>query len=351
MRKRDKPIVIRVHANRIGLVPPLRLFPQNATGPTRGDVRRDRWRRSSYGLWAPPWADATRVEQRIVEAGANLKAFGGVTGWAALRWLGCRWCDGVAPDGSLLPVVLAADDMRTPSNAVLSEERLNPRDLVEVDGLVITLPVRSVIFEMRYASSVREAVVWFEKAAYDDLVTIEEAWDYVTGYLNGWTGVPQVRLALVLVVENSWSPQETRLRLVWIVDAGLPPPLCNRPVFDLEGRHLGTPDLIDVEAGLIVQYDGPDHLEPGQHAYDEAQDIRYLEHGLGVVRVTRHDMRDRARLAVRLEEARDEALAHPAPREWTVDLPDWWVPTFTVAQRRALDAEQQAAWLRYRQPA
>jgi hypothetical protein len=34
-------------------------------------------------------ADAEQTtEQRIVEAAAVLPAYGGVTGWAALRWLG-----------------------------------------------------------------------------------------------------------------------------------------------------------------------------------------------------------------------------------------------------------------------
>ena len=36
--------------------------------------------------------------------------------------------------------------------------------------------------------------------------------------------------------------------LVWVLDAGLDPPLCNREVFDLDGRLIGVPDLLDVEA-------------------------------------------------------------------------------------------------------
>ena len=44
--------------------------------------------------------------------------------------------------------------------------------------------------------------------------------------------------------ENSWSPRETRMRGVWMQRAGLARPRCNAPVFTLEGRHVGTPDLI-----------------------------------------------------------------------------------------------------------
>ena len=35
----------------------------------------------------------------------------------------------------------------------------------------------------------------------------------------------------------------------------------NRPVFDLHGRHVGTPDLLDVEAGVYGEYDSELHLD------------------------------------------------------------------------------------------
>lgn len=336
------------HWNRSDLIPPLRVDSSGRHGPTRYELVRDDWRRTSQGLHVPRWVDGDRVEQRIVEAAANLGSYGGVTGWAALRWVGASWFDGTAADRSLLPVCLAADNMRKPANAVLSEERLNRADLLVVDGLSITRPVRSVAFEMRYADSIRAAVVWLDMAAYDDLVSVAEVWSYVDNYLNGWTGVPQLRLALALVAENSWSPQETRLRLVWVLDAGLPTPLCNRPVFDLDGRHIGTPDLLDIEAGLLVQYDGPDHLDPARAALDAAQDLRYTDAGLAVVRVVHDDMTRRDRLAARLVEERAAALTTRVDRGWTIQCPESWAPTWTVEQRRALDADAAARWLRYR---
>jgi hypothetical protein len=35
--------------------------------------------------------------------------------------------------------------------------------------------------------------------------------------------------------------------------AGLPRPDVNQPVFDLDGRFLGIPDLLDLEAGLACR--------------------------------------------------------------------------------------------------
>jgi hypothetical protein len=343
--------MIVVQVPRLGrgvvVVRPVRCFPANATGPTRFESLSPHWRRSGVGWWVPSWSNPEAPEQRVLEAGTRLGDYGAVTGWAALCWARGRWFRGLAADGSRMPVCLATTTVRAWEDVVICKEKLRPADWSVVDGLPVTTPVRSVTFEMRYARSVREAVVWFEMAAYDDLVSIAELEEYLP-YLTAWTGVQRVRDALLLVEENSWSPQETRLRLVWVLDAGLPVPLCNRPVFDLEGHHLGTPDLLDVEAAVVVQYDGPVHDDPDRRGADRAQDLRYLEAGLGVVRVTKEDMVDRHGLAVRLEEARAEGLAHPAPRGWTVEPPAWWVATHTVERRRALDAEQAARWLRYR---
>jgi hypothetical protein len=48
----------------------------------------------------------------------------------------------------------------------------------------------------------------------------------------------------------------------------VPDALCNREVYDLEGQLLGIPDLLDVEAGLIGEYQGEDHKDGPQHRKD-----------------------------------------------------------------------------------
>src|SRR4051795_2610430 len=100
---------------RPGLVDPMRLDPTGEAGPTTAQARGRAWRRSSHGLYVPSEVDGSVPEQRIVEAAAVLPAYGGVTGWAALRWMGASWMTGLAPDGHTpLPVVLvtAGDDVR-----------------------------------------------------------------------------------------------------------------------------------------------------------------------------------------------------------------------------------------------
>ncbi len=330
----------------------MRLDPSGLTGPTPAQARGRAWRRSSHGLYVPSDVDAFLPEQRIVEAAAVLPVYGGVTGWAALRWLGASWMTGVAPDAQTpLPVALvtAGDDIRSQPGIQVSAERLNPTELIVHDEVRLTTAVRSVCFEMRYAASVRAAVVVADMAMQADLVSIAEMWVFV-GTQSGWTGIPQCREALMLAHENSWSPRETSyLRLVWVLDAALPRPLCNVPVFDRSGRHIGTPDILDEEAGVAGEYDGSLHLEGFQRGRDVRREEEFRSVGLEYFTVVAADARDRDGVVRRMRATRDRArFAATATRAWTVDKPSWWIPTETVDQRRTLSADQRRRLFRNR---
>ncbi len=331
---------------------PVGLDATGTSGPTPSQARGPSWRRSSRGLYVPAEVDGSVPEQRILEAAAVLPAYGGVTGWAALRWMGASWMSGLAPDGQTpVPVVLATagDDIRPQPGIQVSAERLNPRELLEHDGLRLTIAVRSVCFEMRYAVSVRAAVVAADMAMQADLVSLDELWGFVAT-LSGWTGVPRCREALPLAHENSWSPRETsQLRLVWVLDAGLPLPLCNVPVFDRSGRHIGTPDLLDEEAGVVGEYDGSLHLQGSQRARDVRREEAFRSVGLEYFTVVAADARDGEGVVRRMLATRARArFAAPSARAWTVVRPTWWIPTETVAQRRALTADQRERLFRHR---
>src|SRR5262245_65964397 len=89
------------------VVLPVRRDRNGTTGPTKAQAAGPFWRASSHGLHVPAGVDATVPEQRIVEAAAVLPPYGGVTGWAALRWGGATWFDGRTVHGAPRPVVLA----------------------------------------------------------------------------------------------------------------------------------------------------------------------------------------------------------------------------------------------------
>jgi hypothetical protein len=336
---------------RAGLTLPVRTDPTGRSGPTPKQARGPRWRRTSRGLYVPSNVDQHDVEQRIVEAGAVLPSFGGVTGWASLRWQGARWFSGLEGDGwSPRPVTLALScfDVRRQPGIVISHEQLRPSDLQVLDGLSLTIAARSVLFEMRYARSVGKAVVVADMAMQSDLVSREELVAYA-GTLGTWTGIPQAREALALARENSWSPQETRLRLLWAGLAGLPEPVCNTPVFDRAGRHVGTPDLLDPIAGVAAEYEGVVHLERHRRGIDVRREQAFKEVGIECFPVVAEDWADEHGIAARIRSAYARAAARPvSERAWTVQPPPWWTPTDTVARRRALSASDRERLLRYR---
>ena len=326
------------------VVAPVRVDPSGASGPTRKVARGRRWRWTSKGLVVPAEVDGALLDQRVVEAAAVLPDdWGGVTGWAGLGWMGGRWFDGMPWGGGPgRPVVLAIGGNRAirpqPSYAILTtEERLAPHDLITVDGVRLTTATRSVAFEMRYARSLREAVTTLDMACFNDLVSIDEVAAYAEN-LNGWTGIPQCREALALADENVWSPQESEMGLEWELDGGFPRPLHNQPLFDLDGRPLGTPDLLDPVNGVIGEYDGGLHLAGAQRARDLVREEGFRSHGLEYVVKVAADRRDPAAYLRRLRRSYERAAHIPSSRRrWTVEPPSGWRDTTTVAARRALD--------------
>ena len=192
-------------------------------GPTRGQSRGPRWRTTSHGLVVPSRVEVT-AQQRIVEAAALLREDEAVTGWAALHWLGCPWFDGTLGGVAQRDVtVVARRHLSRQRGIAVSQEFLHPDEVVVVDGVPVTAAVRSVVFEMRYAARLGDAVVALDMGCYSDLVSVAEVGAYVAA-LGPVTGIQQARDALVEADENSWSPQETRMRGAWTRD----PACCGR---------------------------------------------------------------------------------------------------------------------------
>jgi len=266
--------------------------------------------------------------------------------------MGGYWFDGLAEGGRTeRPVDLATADssIRSRTGLVVSEERLAPGELIGHAGLVVTAPARSLFFEMRHARGRVAAGIGADMAAYSDLVSRDEA--LAIALANpGWDGIGQMRdVVLDDMDENAWSPAEVVARRIWCDVAGLPRPLCNRPVFDLQGRHLGTPDLLDPVAGVAGEYDSALHLEGAQRARDVHREGLFRQAGLEYVTMLSADLGRPEAFVARLHQAYARAARlSMTDRGWTVELPPWWVPTFTVAQRRALDDRQRERLLKLR---
>ncbi|RYC04473.1 hypothetical protein [Nocardioides zhouii] len=337
---------------REGLLPDL-VWPvrrHDAGGPTDWQTRSGAFRPVGGGLWVPSGVEQT-VGQRIVEAVSRLPAHGAVTGWAALGWLGARWFEGIGPRMEPRPVTLALGSRHTlrPDHHIEVSQELVPAGAIRrVRGIRVTSPLWSVAFEMRKARSDEEAVVAFEMAAYDDLVSVAELAEYVDSALWIRQGVARVRELLANLEENSWSPREPVMRRTW-QESGFGRPLANCPVFDLAGRFVGTPDLLDVQAGVYGMYDGGLHLAGAVRHVDVAKEAAYRALGLEGATMMAGDLADRDPFRARLGEAYARAGRRPPEsRLWLPGLPDWWTPTFTVDQRRGLSVAERSRVLRYR---
>ena len=121
--------------------------------------------------------------------------------------------------------------------------------------------------------------------------------------LRGRPGTKQLRDALSWADENTWSPQEVILRLYWRDAQPRRRVHCNRPIFDRDGRHLITPDLLDVEHGVAGEYDGVVHLERGAFRRDLNRDALYRDLGIEVVTMMSADARDVTDFLARLRGA------------------------------------------------
>lgn len=326
---------------------PVRIDPSGRSGPTRGQAAGPRWRQTTRGFYVPAHVEVTSA-QRAAEHSVRLPAGGALTGWAALHLLGASYVDGVARDGfTLQPVPLALGsrgNIRGSEEVQLLREPLPPGDVVRVGGVPCARAERAAFDAMRLAPDLTEAVVVVDMTAYDELSSVRRMRAYV-GARPGWRGISQARDVLDLAHENSWSPNETRTRKIWEVDAGLPRPLVNVPVFDRGGRLLGYPDLLDEEAGLVCEFDGAEHRRAARHSSDVGREDVFRRHLLEVTRVTGPDLAAPGRVAERLRAARSRArwLA-PAERSWTTTPPPGWQPVLPLEVRLTERDLARAPW-------
>ncbi len=290
-------------------------------GPTPGRASGPGWRRTSRGLFVPTGVQPT-AEQRIVEVASGLPAHGMLTGWAALRVYGAAFFDGSDSFRKPMPVpVLVAADLRLRSTA--GRRTLRDRALPEpriVCGLPCAPPERAVIDAMRLSDGGRDAVVALDMAVaagVTDVWRVRAAW----GEEIRRVGAQWVRFGLAHADGASRSPTESRLRLIWTLDARLPQPLVNPEVRLSDGTFVGVPDLLDPDTGLAAEYDGALHRGRERHRVDNTRRERFVEAGLEPVTVVAGD--SLPEVVRRLRAAHRRAAARPvAGRRWMVASED-----------------------------
>jgi len=303
------------------LVAPVQVDPAGLLGPTPGQARGRSWRRTSPRHYVPATVDDRVVEQRILEQSVRLPPGGAVTGWAALRLAGGGFFDGLAGDGrTWLPVPLLlppGTDIRRGAGFSVRRGPLPETDLQVLHAIPCTTPVRAVFDEMRSHQDLRRAVVALDMALAARLVSLKDLDHYLTSRAR-WPGLQAVRAATGLADPGSRSPQETHMRLVWVLDAGLPRPLCNPDLADQDGRFIGRPDLLCVRSGVVGEFDGAAHRGRDRHRVDVRREDLFRRAGLEVFTVVGADLRDTALVVDRMRAAVDRAREAGRPRRWLV---------------------------------
>jgi hypothetical protein len=100
-------------------------------------------------------------------------------------------------------------------------------------------------------------------------------------------GIGALREALPRVRTGASSRRETWLRLI-LVDAGLPEPMLDHDVRDVDGRFIACLDLAYPDLRIGVEYDGDHHrTEAGQWAHDVDRLDRLAEEGWRIIRATK----------------------------------------------------------------
>ncbi len=300
-------------------------------GVSRRSLEGPRWFRTSYGFYRPATSEEATTTQRILDVAAQLPPGGLIGGWAAAYASGADLLDGRDHVLRPMPVpVLLPPGSHRVSNAAVTYVQRSARSADRVGvrmiaGVPCTQPLQTATDLTRWAAGLVEAVVALDIMLAARLITKA---GLATAAPTGSSGATQARRAIALSRPGVRSPWETRLRMFWVLDLGLPPPLVNRAVFDRHGRFLGVPDLLDVEAGLAIEYDGVSwrstttaegHRDPDQHRADNVREESLERAGLIVVRADKVDLtRERPRLARRLLAARAEGLRRSPTGSWTV---------------------------------
>jgi hypothetical protein len=310
------------------------LDPAGITGPTRGQARSRRWQRVGKGVYLDLFADADSGAGgspgiRIEAQACRLSQRGAISGWASLWWQGAEFCHGWGPVGGSLadvsprPVpLLDARQLRSGLGGFAQRADLDRVEATQLRGIRCTTPERALLDEARLLTRcsedpLRDLVVAIDMAAHARLTTPARVRRFMAGQPRA-RGRTLLLRAVELADEHSCSPPETRLRLVWTLDAGLPAPQCNRRILAADGRLLAVPDLLCVNAGLAVEYDGSHHFTHHQRQRDVHREERLRMVGLDYLTVLAGDLHRRGALADRLIGAYRRGLARSRTQEWRV---------------------------------
>jgi hypothetical protein len=305
--------------------PALRRADAYGMGVTRGRLAGPGWVTPLRGVVRPAGDPVSTPLQRIWDVAELLPSGAALGGWAAAYLLGATDLDGRGPSGTEsrpVPVVLPPPLLIRPRPELVRwRSNLDDDDVFEVDGIPCTNGARTG-FDLARLGTLRAGVVALDVLGRQAAVRPSAVLAYARRHPR-WRGRPQCVEVVRLADPRARSSGETRLRLTWVLDAGLGVPEANATILGPDGILLGIGDLLDPEGGLLGEYDGSGHREERQHALDNAREEWFEDTGLVVVRASAPDLwpSNRRRTVLRLQTGHRRAAARDRSADtWT------WAP-------------------------
>lgn len=315
-----------------------------ARGIGRGILQGKSWRRVARGFYVPrsagkvielsvkePGRQVERLStaQRILDATPLLTDDAALGTWAAAYVLGVDWLDGRDPhtmEDLALDIVAPTLKRRSTKAVNYHCSGLPPSDTRIEDGVRVTSLLRTAFDGARWADSLEEAVVFVDSVVALSPLALPNFTAYVVRH-GSWVGVNQALQAADAARQGVRSGWETRLRICWTLDAGLPEPLVNAPIFDRTGQLLGIADLFDPGSGFVAEFDGDQHRKTSQHRKDNIREEKFESANLVVVRADKTDVRSaRLQLVARLRDGYQRGRLRDRRRDrWTLAQPEWWL--------------------------
>ena len=267
---------------------------------TRHELQR--WYRPIFPNVHVPRGSDPSLRDRTVGAWLWSKRNGVVTGVAASALHGAEWVD------DDIAIELLWNNTRPPRGIIVRNERVSDDELTSIAGIPVTTPARTAFDLGRYlrrgqALARLDALMRAAPFSVEDVMLL-------TKQYKGARGVAKLKAVLPLVDGGAESPQETRLRLLFI-DAGLPKPATQIAIYDEHGRYVRTIDMGWEDFMVGAEYDGDQHrTSRTQYVKDQRVWPKLGQLGWNVVRAIKED--------------RDHELVRQA---WDAMVSRGWRPT------------------------
>ncbi|MBV9351494.1 MAG: hypothetical protein JOZ23_08150, partial [Mycobacterium sp.] len=230
------------------------------------------------GVYIPSGIELT-ASQRAQAAWLWSRRRAVVVGQSAAALHGTRWVD------PLQPAELAHDNRHSPPMLTVHTDTLLGDEVMKVNGIAVTTPARTAFDTGRRTTSRLQAVQRLDALTHVTDVKINEV-AAVMAQHSGVRGLTRLRRILPLVDGGAESPQETRTRLV-LVDAGLPKPQTQIPVYDDYGDFVARLHMAYEDLRVGIEYDGPQHwTDRAQRDRDIDRYTALLDLGWTIVRAT-----------------------------------------------------------------